>query len=166
MDRCKYNKWITALVTLVLTVCFGLGFSSPGAAQTITINNDLAYGNIFPGIPKTVNKSAAGSAAEFHIAGVAGDEVTVDFTLPTYMSQSGFNMQMIFRDTDCAMDSSATPDQSNPTLDDQDPWHTITYSLGLNGLTIWLGGALVPGIGQKTGAYSASIVLTVAYTGN
>jgi hypothetical protein len=73
-------------------------------------------------------------------------------------------MQMIFRDTDCSMDSSATPDQSNPVLDDQNPWHTITYNLGLNGLTIWLGGVLVPAIGQKNGSYSASIVLTVAYT--
>lgn len=164
MSGVKNNQGVTAPSLLVLVVCLGLVIASEGVAQTITINNDLVYGNIFPGIPKTIDKASAGSAAEFHVAGVAGDELTVDFTLPTYMSQSGFNMQMIFRDTDCAMDSSATPDQSSPGLDDQDPWHTITYNLGLNGLTIWLGGVLVPAIGQKNGAYSASIVLTVAYT--
>jgi hypothetical protein len=134
-------------------------------AQSITVNNALAFGDVFPGIPKTIDKANAGSAAEFHVAGVAGNELTIDFTLPTYMNQSGFHMQLIFQDDDCSMDSSATPDQSNPSLDDQDPWHTITYNLGLNGLTIWLGGTVVPGLVQRNGAYSASIVLTVAYTG-
>lgn len=160
----KSDNCAPRLMLLALVACFSLALAASVEAQTITVNNDLAFGNIFPGIPKTIDKSSAGSAAEFHIAGVAGDELTVDFSLPTYMSQSGFNMQMIFRDNDCSMDSSATPDQSNPVLDDQNPWHTITYNLGLNGLTIWLGGVLVPAIGQKNGSYSASIVLTVAYT--
>ncbi len=47
-----------------------------------------------------VDKAAAGSAAEFRVAGTAGSEVTLDFALPTYMNQSGFNMQVIFRQTD------------------------------------------------------------------
>jgi len=153
--------WLLALsVALVLLLLM----SGRSRAQTITINNDLVFGNIFPGIPRTIDKSAAGSAAEFHVSGTAGDELTVDFTLPTYMNQSGFNMQMIFNQTDCAMDSSATPDQSNPGNDNLNPWHTITYNLGLNGLTIWLGGTVVPGLNQKNGSYTASIVLTVAYT--
>ena len=35
-----------------------------------------------------------------------------------------------------------------------------------NGLTIWLGGTAVPGLVQTSGSYTATIVLTVAYTGN
>jgi len=135
-------------------------------AQTITVNNGLTFGDVYPGIPKTIDKANAGSAAEFHVAGTAGNELSIDFTLPTYMNRSGYNMQVIFNDYDCAMDSSATPDQSNPGYDDIDPWHTITYNLGLNGLTIWLGGTVVPKLNQINGAYTASIVLTVAYTGN
>jgi hypothetical protein len=157
----RLGYWLVA----VLALCLVATFPHTGTAQSITINNALAFGDVFPSIPKMINKTNAGSAAEFHVAGVAGNELTVDFTLPTYMSQSGFNMQLIFRDDDCSMDSSATPDQSNPSLDDQDPWHTITYNLGLNGLTIWLGGTVVPGLMQHNGSYSASIVLTVAYTG-
>ena len=149
-----------------LAVVLGMFFLTTGdlEAQTITINNSLVFGDVFPGIPKTINKSSAGSAAEFEVSGTAGDELTIDFTLPTYMNQSGYNMQMIFNQTDCAMDSSATPDQSNPGLDDQNPWQTITYNLGLNGLTIWLGGTIVPKLNQVNGSYTASIVLTVAYT--
>lgn len=135
-------------------------------AQSITVNNDLVFGDMFPGIPKTVSKSAAGSAAEFYVSGTAGAEVTVEFTLPTYMNSGGFNMQMVFTDTDCAMDSSAAPDQSNPGYDDLDPWHTITYRLGFNGLTIWLGGMVIPKVVQYPGDYKATIVLTVTYTGN
>ena len=152
-----------ALAGLVLVLIM----VTPGASrgQNITVNNNLSYGDVFPGIPKVINKTNAGSAAEFHIAGTAGSEVTIDFTLPTYMNQSGFNMQLIFVNTDCSMDSSATPDQSNPSLDNQNPWHTITYNLGLNGLTVWLGGTVVPRLGQHNGAYTAQIVLTVAYTG-
>lgn len=157
------------LKTPGLILFIGLLLLSPATesqAQTATVNNNLVFGGVFPGIPKTISRKAAGSAAEFIITGVAGSEVTVDFTLPTYMNQSGWNMQTIFTKTDCAIDSSATPDQSNPLVDNLDPWHTITYNLGLNGLTLWLGGTVVPGLNQMNGDYSASIVLTVAYTGN
>jgi len=149
------------VLVILLMVCAG-----SGNAQTITINNDLSFGNVFPGIPKVVSKATAGSAAEFHVSGTAGNEVTIDFTLPTYMNLSGANMQMIFHTTDCAVDSSASPDQSNPGADNLNPWHTITYRLGSTGLTIWLGGTVVPKLIQTNGSYAASIVLTVAYTGS
>ena len=144
----------------------GVAVAPQAMAQTITVNNNLVFGDVFPGIPKTIDKANAGTAAEFQVSGTAGNEISIDFTLPTYMNRSGYNMQLIFRETDCAMDSSATPDQSNPNYDDIDPWHTITYALGLNGVTIWLGGIVVPRLNQMNGAYTASIVLTVAYTGN
>ncbi len=134
--------------------------------QSITINNNLLFGNVFPGIPKTITKYTAGAAAEFLVTGTAGSEISIDFTLPTYMSQSGFNMQMIFTETDCSFDARATPSQSAPEWDDQDPWVTLYDRLGSSGLTIWLGGTIVPKLYQRSGAYSASIVLTVAYTGS
>ncbi len=138
-----------------------------GYAQlNATATNDLDFGNIFPGIPNTVSKHTPGKAAEFTVTGTAGDEITIDLTLPTYMSNGGWNMQLVFREDDCAMDSSSTPDQTNPGNDDLDPWHTITYRLGSSGLTIWLGGEVIPSLHQKEGGYTATIVLTVAETGN
>ena len=150
----------------LLIVGPGLLSAAGLSAQSITVNNDLVFGDMFPGIPKTISKNAAGSAAEFYISGTAGAEVTVEFTLPTYMNSGGFNMQMVFTDADCAMDSSATPDQSNPGNDDLDPWHTIPSRLGFNGLTVWLGGMVIPKVVQYPGDYNATIVLTVTYTGN
>jgi len=151
------------LAFVLLVVVF---WTDDSLGQNITINNDLLFGNVFPGIPKTISKSTAGVAAEFLVSGTAGDELTIDFTLATYMNKNGFNMQMVFSETDCAMDSSASPDQSNPGNDDLDPWHTITYRLGSSGLTIWLGGTVIPKLVQPPGGYSATIVLTVAYTGS
>jgi hypothetical protein len=151
------------IATGVLLLLVAAGRAS---AQSITVNNNLVFGDVFPGIPKVIDKANAGSAAEFQVTGTAGSEISVDFTLPTYLNQSGFNMQVIFRQNDCALDSSATPDQSNPGYDDLNPWQTITYSLGLNGMTIWLGGTVVPRLNQINGDYTGLVVLTVTYTGN
>jgi hypothetical protein len=157
------GRWIS-IGLLCGAVVLLLSVSASG--QSITINNNLLFGNTFPGIPNTVTKYTAGAAAEFLITGVAGSEISIDFTLPTYMSQGGFNMQMIFTENDCSFDARATPSQSAPENDNQDPWVTLYDRLGSNGLTIWLGGTIVPKLYQRSGAYSASIVLTVAYTGS
>lgn len=143
-------------------------FSAPTSArsQNITVNNNLVFGNIFPGIPKTISKRIAGGAAEFLISGTAGLELTIDLALPTFMNDAGSNMQMVFTETDAALDSSATPDQAAPSLDNIDPWHTITYRLGSNGITLWLGGMAIPKLSQVAGNYTAVIVMTVVYTGN
>jgi hypothetical protein len=154
-----------AISILIVVFCLFL-FGIDTFAQNAIVNNDLAFGDIFPGIPKAIAKTTPGSAAEFFISGTAGSEVAIDFTLPTYMNFSGNNMQLIFRETDCALDTSSTPDQTNPGSNNLDPWHTITYRLGSGGLTIWLGGMVVPKLRQREGNYSATIVLTVIYTGN
>jgi hypothetical protein len=150
----------------IIAAVFLLACASTCAGQDAIVNNNLEFGDMLPGIPKVVSKYDAGQAAEFAVTGTANAEVAIDFTLPTYMSSSGYNMQLIFSETDCAMDSSSTPDQTNPGYDNLDPWHTITYRLGANGLMIWLGGQAVPKIRQHQGSYSASIVITIAYTGN
>lgn len=134
-------------------------------AQTITLNNDLVFGSVLPGIPKTITKYSVGSAAEFHIAGTSGSEISIQFALPTYMHASGFNIEMIFFDTDCSIDSLPSPDQTAPLFDNLNPWTTLLYRLGSGGLTIWLGGTAVPKVVQPPGSYTATIVLTVAYTG-
>ncbi len=134
------------------------------ADESVTVNNNLTFGTMFPGIPKTIDKSSA-NAAEFSIGGDAGAEVTIDFSLPTYLSSGSNNMQIIFFTDGCAVDSNSTPNQSSPTYDDLNPWQTLTYDLGSSGLTVWIGGKAVPGFRQPAGTYTADIILTVQYTG-
>jgi hypothetical protein len=149
------------LVTLLILIP-----ASCAIAQSITVNSNLAFGPVFQGVPKTVSRHVPGEAAEFLVSGTPNAEITLDFELPTYMHTAGANMQLIFSTIDCALDSSASPDQTHPGQDNINPWHTITCRLGSIGLTVWLGGTVVPGLTQKPGDYSAIIVLTVAYTGN
>ena len=155
-------KLARCLVILTLLVWL----SSQSAGQDITVNNNLEFGAVFPGVPKTVSKYNSGEAAEFFITGTPNAEITIDFTLPPYMYDSGSTMVMQFSATDCSMDSSATPNQSSPGRDNLNPWQTLTYRIGSAGLTIWLGATVVPVVMQRPGNYSAAITLTVTYTGN
>jgi hypothetical protein len=153
-------------MVLLLIAC-GVVLASSGKAQTISVVSNLSFGNVYPSVPKVVSKYAAGAAAEFHVSGTAGAEVQITFLyLPTYINQSGFTLSVLFSNTDCAMDSSATPSQSNPGFDNQNPWQPIIYRLGMNGLTIWLGASAIPNIGQKPGSYTGPIQVRVQYTGN
>jgi len=154
------------LPKFLTVVVFCLLLSVYGIAQDITVNNNLEFGSVFPGVPKTISKYSVGEAAEFFITGTPNAEITIDFTLPTYMYASGNTMVINYSATDCAMDSSAMPNQSNPGHDNLNPWQTLTYRIGSAGLTIWLGATVVPVLMQRPGNYSATITLTVSYTGN
>jgi hypothetical protein len=163
--RDTYSTFGTALL-LALSLML-IAPSAEGQAIDVTLVNNLQFGNVFPGMPKVISKNAAGAAAEFHVSGNAGDEVLITFlSLPTYINMTGFNMNVVISETDCAMDSSATPNQSNPGYNNLNPWQPITYRLGSNGLTIWLGATVVPNLGQKPGSYSGLIQIRAEYTGN
>jgi hypothetical protein len=128
----KLKTEITVCRSL-LTILFFAATSSITLAQNISVNDNLSFGSIFPGVPKTVSKYTPSEAAEFHVTGTPNAEVSVDFALPPYMYTTGDNMQLIFSATDCALDSSASPDQAHPMEDNLNPRHTIISRLGSDG---------------------------------
>lgn len=156
------------MIPRVLIIAVVASILLPGAsvAQTITVNNNLIFGNMFPGIPKNITKYTVGAAAEFHVAGTNAAEISIQFTLPKKMTKTGIDIQLIFFQTSCSIDPRPNPRQDSPLTDNLNPWSVITDRLGTKGLVIWLGGMAVPRIVQPPGSYSASITLTVAYTGN
>lgn len=156
--------WLIHMVARALLA--GLVVSISAGGQTVTADQDLAFGDVFPGVPKTIEKTSS-NAAEFTVTGTVDAEVTIDFDLPGYLYTTGANMPVYFYETDCAVDTTNPPDQSSPTLDDQNPYNTITYRIGSSGqMKVWLGGQLMPGLTQKSGDYTAPIRVTVTYTGN
>jgi hypothetical protein len=159
-------KGMMNLARYLATVVFFLWLPFSVNGQDITVNNNLEFGSVFPGVPKSISKYAAGEAAEFFITGTPSAEITIDFTLQTYMYASGNTMALQYSATDCSMDSSATPNQGSPGTDNLNPWQTLTYRIGSAGLTVWLGATVVPLIMQRPGNYSATITMTVTYTGN
>ncbi len=137
----------------------------PCKAQTPTGINDLTFGNVLPGVTKTISKRTAGAAAEYSVTGNAGDQVLIDFALPTHLKDNGNSLLITFTATDCAIDSSDPGDQSSPAWDDQDPRNTLSATLGSGGLIIWLGARTQPSALQTAGSYTAEIVLTVSPAG-
>lgn len=154
----------SSAIRIIFVIIVGAILPLLAADESVTVNSNLTFGTMFPGIPKTVDKSST-DAAEFSIGGDAGAEVTIDFTLPAYLSSGANNMQIIFYSDGCAIDSNPTPNQSSPTYDDLNPWQTLTYDLGSSGLTVWIGGKAIPGVRQSAGSYTADIIITVQYTG-
>ena len=134
-----------------------------GQVSGVSVVNDLTFGTVLGGVPKKIDKATPGSAAEFLVTGIAGSDVTVEFTLPTYMNDGSYNMQMIFDNIDWAMDSSSSPDQTSPDYDDLNPWDVINYTIGSGGIAIWLGGKVVPKLLQQPGSYTADIVVTITF---
>lgn len=153
---CRY------LPVVVLIVLAG---RVPLTGQTATGINDLTFGNVLPGVSKSISKRTAGAAAEYSISGTAGEQVLIDFSLPTHLSDNGNSLLISFGATDCAVDSSDPGNQSNPAWDDQDPRNTITATLGSGGVTVWLGATTQPSAQQPSGSYSAQIILTVSPAG-
>ena len=157
----RYSRRTGSILLLALLLGSGVG------AQTLTVTrvSDLQFGTMFPGVPVEVDKSAP-EALEFLVTGTAGAEVRLDFSLPAYMNVNGHTIQLIFYDNVCAVDTSATPNQSSPPFDDLSPHQTLTYRIGSAGLTVWLGGKAIPGLKQAAGTYTGDVVLTAEYTGN
>lgn len=165
MDR-SISSAVKPFLTIALALLLALLGADSVRGQTVTADNDLAFGDVFPGVPKTIEKTSA-NAAEFTVTGTANAEVTIDFDLPGYLYTTGANMPVYFYETDCAVDTTNPPDQSSPSLDDQNPYNTITYRIGSSGqIKVWLGGQLMPGLSQQSGDYTAPIRVTVTYTGN
>ncbi len=157
----KIKGWLPTF-GIILIILFSADIAR-GQVSGVSVVNDLTFGNILGGVPKKIDKATAGPAAEFLVTGIAGSDVTIEFTLPTYMNDGTYNMQMIFTNTDCAMDSSTSPDQTSPDYDNLDPWDVISYTIGSGGIAVWLGGKVVPKLLQDPGSYTADVVITVTF---
>src|SRR5712691_3153995 len=60
---------------------------------TVTKNSDLSFGNVFPGVDKSIAVTAGG-AAKFTIAGQATTPVNLTFTIPATIASSGNNLTL------------------------------------------------------------------------
>src|SRR5207302_7339626 len=56
---------------------------------TVTGAQNLGFGNVFPGVAKTVAYSDATNAGQFSVTGQASTPVTYSFSLPTNLTRSG-----------------------------------------------------------------------------
>ena len=139
---------------------------------TVTATAALAFGTIFQGVAASVPETDA-NAGVFTITGQATAGISVYLQLPDYMSTATGDDRMVisFGSADCAIDTTANVD---PTVaatgwTNQNPFNLPSGVIigGVSGQTaLFLGGSVTPSVDQTAGAYSADIILTVAYNGS
>jgi len=118
----------------------------------------LNFGNVFPGVNKTVAAADLTNAGRFDVTGQASTPVTLSFTLPATLS-SGANTMPIDSYAGVRADNSSqtsgigfVPGASNPA------------TLSATGLLfIWIGARVTPATNQAQGTYTGSITMTVVY---
>lgn len=127
-------------------------------AINVTGTNPLAFGNVTPGVNKTVAITDAG-AGLFTVTKAAATSVALTFTLPTNLTSAGNNLPIGswtggFNNTSATASSatSFTPSASAATVP----------SGGAN-LWVWVGGTVSPAAAQAAGSYTGSVTMQVAY---
>ncbi|HEV8509983.1 MAG TPA: DUF4402 domain-containing protein [Gemmatimonadales bacterium] len=118
----------------------------------------LNFGNVFPGVNKTVAVADLTNAGRFDVTGQASAPVTLSFTLPATLS-SGPNTMPIDSYAGVRADNSSqtsgigfVPGGSNPA--------TLSAA---GQLFIWIGARVTPATNQAQGTYTGSITMTVVY---
>lgn len=127
-------------------------------AITVTGARDLAFGNVFPGVAKTVVVSDA-TSGRFDLTGQSSGNVNVSFTLPANLT-SGANNLPIGTWTGCTNGTNTTTGCTSFT---PSAGATASAFSGAGALFVWVGGTVSPAANQAAGAYTGVVTLTAAY---
>ena len=118
----------------------------------------LNFGNVFPGVNKTVAATDLTNGGRFDVTGQASAPVTISFTLPATLA-SGANTMPIDTYTGVHADNAAqTGGVAFNPVTGASPALSAT-----GGLFVWVGARVVPATNQAQGVYTANITMTVVY---
>ena len=145
--------------------CFWLlgllaGTASPVSAQlTIQGDRDLAFGIVIQGVPSSVSPNDPVKSGKLEFTSVIGKTVQISFTLPARLNgPAGATMPISFGATD-AVATGTAPSSIPVTFD---PRTSPTFRLVTSArILVFLGGRVTPAAGQRTGAYSNVVTMTV-----
>lgn len=161
---------LAVIVAMVLPVtAFAVTGTVQATANVLTplsVTTDLRaldFGDVFPGLNKSV-AFADGTSGKWQIAGEAGKEVQMDFTLPSSLDNGGILMPISFGATDAGFFASDAP--GSAAAFDPNSGATGFLDGGTGDGFVWLGGTVAPAANQAAGTYSATVTLDVIYTGN
>ncbi len=130
---------------------------------TVTNQADLEFGNVIPGVAKSVAISGT-TSGRWLVAGNAGAEVNLDFTaLPNNLTGPA-TMSITYAANDAGHNVTNNAAGAVPF----DPAGTALANIGNAPaeLYVWIGGTVNPVAGQAAGLYTGTITLQAAYTGN
>lgn len=119
--------------------------------------SDLDFGNVFPGVPKSVALADAG-AGRFDVTGQANATVNLTFTvLPTDLNNGGNLLPVSFTS---GYNTANAPGGATSFA----PGSGASTSLsGTGALFVFLGGTVTPAVNQVAGTYNGTVTLQVTY---
>ena len=142
------------------------------AVLQVTATSALAFGTVYQGVPASVANNSA-NAAVFTISGQGGAGISMYLQLPAYLATATGDDRLVvaFSSTDVSIDTTAN---TNPATFGSGWQNTNPYSIPsatvigspANQSALFLGGTVYPAVDQAAGAYTADLILTVAYNGN
>jgi hypothetical protein len=162
----KLSLAVLALTLVGTTVAQAQGVSNTITATalvqtplTVTGTTTLDFGNVFPGVNKTIAPTDA-TAGKFTVGGQPAAQVTVAFTLPANLAGPA---SLAIANWTGGYDT----DNTQPSQTALTPTATTTTNLEATtgALYVWLGAQVQPTVGQLAGTYTALVTMTVAYTG-
>ena len=126
--------------------------------DAFTAGNDLVFGNVTPGVDKTVAITDPG-AGTFTVAKGAGTGVTLSFSLPTDLD-SGTDLLPIGSWTG-GWNTSASPVGAT-TFTPSAAGENTTVDAATT-LTVFVGATVSPAAAQTAGNYSGDVTMSVVY---
>ena len=167
LDPMRISKLSLAVLALVISASAAqaqtnnASITATASVQTpinVVGAQQLNFGNVFPGVNKTVAATDLTNAGRFDVTGQASTPVTLSFTLPATLS-SGANTMPIDTYTGIHAATSAQTGGvafnpvtgANPTLS------------GTGALFVWVGARVTPATNQAQGTYTANVTMTVVY---
>ncbi|MEO8294021.1 MAG: DUF4402 domain-containing protein [Gemmatimonadota bacterium] len=119
---------------------------------------NLAFGNVFPGVPKTMAVAVAG-AGRFDVTGQASSPVLITFVLPTNLTSGANNLPIgTWTGHRNTVNNPTTGTNFTPSAGTTN----ATFSAG-GLLFVFVGATVTPATNQAAGAYSGSVTMTVTY---
>ena len=128
------------------------------AALTVAGANDLQFGNVTPGVNKTIAIADAG-AGRFDVTKAANSGVALSFTLPTNLTSSGNNLPI--GSWTGGWNTSATPAGATTFTPSATATNT-TVTAGTT-LSVYVGATVSPAAAQAAGSYTGVETLSAVY---
>ena len=125
----------------------------------VTPTQHLTFGNVFPGVDKTISAEAGGLEGRFQVTGQANSNVSLIFTLPTDLV-SGANLLPVGSWTGR---HHVNPVAAPGVVFIPSGAATTTQLSALGQRFVFIGATVSPAANQPAGIYSAVITLSVAY---
>lgn len=128
------------------------------SAITVAGGNDLQFGNVTPGVNKTIGIADAG-AGRFDVTKGANQGLTLSFTLPTDLTSGGNNLPI--GTWTGGWNTSQTP--AGATSFTPSAGGTNTAVTAGTQIHVYVGATVSPGAAQPAGAYTGNVTMSVVY---